>query len=217
MSRLQGVVLIGGGGHCRSVIDVIEAQGTLPIAGIVEQPGFGEEAILGHPVLGTDDDLPRLAREFSHALITVGQIRTSTVRQSLYRRCLELGFTMHTAISPLAHVSRHAAVGAGSVVMHFALVNAGAEVGANCILNTRALVEHDAVVGGHCHISTDAVLNGGARMGTGAFLGSGAHTREGVSIGSGCVVAMGESVLADVPDNTLLRGGKALRLGHSGG
>lgn len=212
----QAVVLIGGGGHCRSVIDVIEAQGTLPIAGIVEQPGFDEATILGHPVLGTDEDLPRLAREYSHALITVGQIRTASVRMKLYRRCQELGFSLHTAISPLAHVSPHATVGAGSVVMHFALVNAGAEVGQNCILNTRALVEHDAVVGDHCHISTDAVLNGGARMGAGSFMGSGAHSREGVSIGNGCVVAMGERVLADVADNTLLRGGKALRLGQNG-
>jgi sugar O-acyltransferase (sialic acid O-acetyltransferase NeuD family) len=167
------LILVGGGGHCRSCIDVIELCGEFRIAGIVdnELPKF--QTVMGYPVIGADDDLAYLkAQGISHALITVGQIKSPEIRIKLFDQLITLGFTLPTIISPLAHVSRSASLQGGTIVMHQALVNTCVQVGVNCIINSKALIEHDSVVGDHCHISTGAAVNGSCRVGRCCFLGS---------------------------------------------
>ncbi len=206
--RITPLLLLGGGGHCRSCLDVIETTGKYEIAGIVQPQSDGQAPVLGYPVLGDDDDLLVLLQRYSHALITVGQIKTPAIRQSLYQRVQELGGTLPVVVSPLAHVSRHATVEAGTIVMHGALVNAGAHISANGIINSQALIEHDVHIGAHCHISTGARVNGGVRIGTGCFIGSGAILREGITIGDGAIIGAGRTVMRDVPAGTLFGGAR---------
>jgi sugar O-acyltransferase (sialic acid O-acetyltransferase NeuD family) len=189
-----GLILVGAGGHAHACIDVIEQQGRYQIAGLIGMPDEVDTLHLGYSVLATDADLHELSRQYQHAFISVGQIRSPDVRIRLYRRLLELGFQLPTVISPAAYVSRHATIGVGSIVMHGAVVNAGAQVGDNCIINSRALVEHDAIVEANCHISTGAILNGNTRVGAGSYVGSGSVIREGIALGEGCMVGMGLSV-----------------------
>jgi sugar O-acyltransferase (sialic acid O-acetyltransferase NeuD family) len=169
------ILLIGAGGHCKSCIDVIEQERRFQIAGIVDRPGTNSPAeVLGYPLIGTDDDLEKFRETIAYALVTVGQVQSADVRIRLYNRFIELGYRLPVIVSPLAHVSHHAHVGAGTIVMHGVTVNAAARVGANCILNSHCLIEHDAVVEDHCHISTGAIVNGQAAVGSGSFVGSGA-------------------------------------------
>lgn len=199
------LLLVGGGGHCRSCIDVIEAQGRYAVAGIVQPRDEGQAPVLGYPILGADEDLPALLVQHPNALITVGQIKTPDVRIRLFAQLKQLRATLPVIVSPIAHVSRHADIDEGTIVMHGAIVNAGVRVGRNVILNSQALIEHDAVIEPHCHISTGARINGGSRVGTGAFVGSGAILREGVVIGSNSVIGAGQLVLRNLPPNSILR------------
>jgi sugar O-acyltransferase (sialic acid O-acetyltransferase NeuD family) len=199
MSR-PSLILVGAGGHARACIDVIDEQGGYGIAGLVGLREDLHTVQLGYSVVGTDDDLPELAKKYSHALVTVGQIRSAEPRIRLYRLLSAQRWTLPSIVAPTAHVSRHATIGAGTIVMHGAIINAGATVGANCIVNSRALIEHDARVADHCHISTGAILNGGASVGAGTFIGSGSVVREGISVGEGCIVGMGVAVRKDVAD-----------------
>jgi sugar O-acyltransferase (sialic acid O-acetyltransferase NeuD family) len=157
------LILIGGGGHCKSCIDVIEQENKFIIAGIVDI-NTSISDLLGYSLLGDDDDLARLKLNYDYALITAKS----------------LGFKLPAIISPRAYVSNHAKIGNGSIVMHDALINAGAIVGDNCIINTKSLIEHDAVIENNCHISTGAIINGGAIIKQGSFVGSNAATKESV-------------------------------------
>jgi len=187
----SNLILIGAGGHARSCIDVIEQEGMFKIVGMVGAAEELQHKCMGYPIIGADNDLPMLVKQYQYALITVGQIESAIVRQSLYNRALVVGFKSPTIISPTAHVSRHAVVGSGTIVMHGAIVNAGAKVGNNCIINTNALIEHDATVADHCHISTGAIINGFASVGSGSFIGSGSVIKQGITLGRQCVVGMG--------------------------
>lgn len=200
------ILLVGGGGHCRSCIDVIEQEDRYRIAGIVDLPEKVGQDLLGYPILASDAELPRLVQDYGHFLITLGQIKSPALRIAIFHRLKELGAILPTIVSPLAYVSRHASVGEGTIVMHRSVVNAGAQVGRNCILNTFALIEHDALIGDHCHISTAAVLNGGTRVADGVFIGSNATTRQGIEIGPGTVVGAGVGVMNDLPAGTIYKG-----------
>ena len=196
------ILLIGGGGHCRACVDVLEQEGRFQIAGIVERNGGPREAVLGYPVLGTDEELPQLKEKYKFVLVTVGQIKSAAPRKRLYEQLIALGFQLPVIVSPRSYVSPHAKLGSGTIVMHDALVNAGAHVGENCILNSKSLIEHDARVGGHCHISTGSILNGETQIGHESFVGSGAVVREGVRVGARSLVAGGARVMKDLPENS---------------
>jgi sugar O-acyltransferase (sialic acid O-acetyltransferase NeuD family) len=197
----DNLILIGAGGHARSCIDVIEHQGRFQIAGLVGLPEQLHTQHLGYAVIGTDSDLPALAKTYQYALITIGQIETAEDRMRLYQQVTQLGFQLPIIIAPTAHVSRHAKVGAGTIIMHGAIVNTGANVGNNCIINNRALIEHDASVADHCHISTGTILNGNVTVGAGSFIGSGSVIKEGVKVGKSCLVGMGLTVRHSLNDD----------------
>ena len=195
--KKEPLLLLGAGGHARACIDVIEQEGRFEIAGLT---GVAQEVgtrVLDYPVQGTDHDLPALLSKYRYAVVAVGQIKSPALRMTLFHQ-LELGgCILPTIISPRAHVSRHAMVGAGTIVMHGAIVNAGAKVGKNCIINSLALVEHDSVIGDHCHIATAAAINSGVIVGAGTFIGSNACVRQSTRIGERCVIGMGQHVLAN--------------------
>lgn len=177
------ILLIGGGGHCKSVIDVIEQEGRFEIAGIIDKKELVGQDVVGYKILGSDDALKDFHKHYHYALITVGQIKSPEIRIKLFEMLKSLGYELPVVISPLAYVSKYAILGDGTVIMHHALVNAHARVGQNCIINTKALIEHDAMVEAHCHISTGAIVNGGVQIKMGTFYGSNATCKEAITVG----------------------------------
>jgi len=187
----QKIILIGGGRHCVSCIDVIEQENKFEIAGIVEKE-TKNGMLLNYPILGGDEDINQLRTFFDYALITVGQIKNPTTRIRLFDIVKSLGFTMPVIISPRAYVSGRASIGNGTIIMHDALINSHAVIGCNSIINSKALIEHDAVVEDNCHISTAAVINGGAIIRQGTFVGSNAVTKEGAQTRENDFIKAGE-------------------------
>jgi sugar O-acyltransferase (sialic acid O-acetyltransferase NeuD family) len=192
---MNDILLIGGGGHCKSVIDVIEQEGRFNIVGIVEKPDFLETDVLGYQIIGNDSDLGDLAKKYEYALITVGQIKSPSLRIKLFDLATKAGFTLPNIISPNAYVSKHSSIGKGVVVMHNAIVNANASIGDNCIINSKALIEHDCLISKNCHISTNVTINGGVTVESGCFIGSGAITKELITISEDSFIKAGSLVI----------------------
>ncbi len=175
----EKILLIGGGGHCHSVIDVIEQQGRYQIAGIVDIEQNIGKSVLGYPVVGADKHLSELLKKTPNAIVTIGHIKDNNLRLKIWDTLKNIGFNTPSVISPLAYVSKNATIGEGTVIMHHAVVNANARIGQNCIINTKALVEHDVEILDHCHISTASVLNGGVKVLANTFVGSNATIIQG--------------------------------------
>ncbi len=195
---MNKIILIGGGGHCKSVIDVIEQENKFKIAGIIDKPELLNSKILGYPVIGNDSDLKNLAKKYQYALITVGQIKHSSLRIKLYDLAIEAKFTLPSIISPHAYVSRHSKVGRGTIVMHNTVINSNSHIGNNCIINSCSLIEHDVEVGDNCHISTGAIINGQSKIGNETFLGSGSIVKNGVCISEKKIISFGSLVSKDL-------------------
>ncbi len=191
---MKKILLIGGGGHCKSVIDVIEKEGKFEIAGIIDQPELLGSKILNYEVIGSDSDLENLAKKYPCALITVGQIRSAKLRVKLFELVKKAGFFLPSIISPRAYISKHATIGEGTIIMHDALINTNVTVGKNCIINTKALIEHDSLIEDNCHISTGAIINGGVTVKANSFVGSSATTKESIVIKENSFIKAGSVV-----------------------
>tara|TARA_B100000795_G_scaffold261245_1_gene237842 strand:- start:672 stop:1250 length:579 start_codon:yes stop_codon:yes gene_type:complete len=191
---MKEILLIGGGGHCRSVIDVIEQEGKFQIVGIIDKAELIGHNVMGYPIIGSDSDLKGLAKKYSYALVSIGHIKSSDLRESLFELAKNAGFKLPKIISPRAYVSKHAYIGKGVVVMHDALINVNASIGNNCIINSKALIEHDSEVNEHCHISTNTSINGNVVIESGCFIGSGAVIRESMTIKKNSFVKAGSLI-----------------------
>ena len=192
---MKEIILIGGGGHCKAVIDVIEQEGRFKIIGIVDKPELLGSEVLGYSVIGTDAELVNLAKKYQYAIVTVGQIKSPSLRIKLFNLAIEAGFILPSIISPNAYVSKYATIGSGTVVMHKALISANTIVGDNCIVNTKALIEHDCRISKHCHISTNVTINGGVLVESECFIGSGVITKESITIGKRSFIKAGSLVV----------------------
>lgn len=187
----KSVILIGGGGHARVVMDIVQACGDR-VLGVLDDGLAVGTMVQGAPVLGTTAD----AKQFETALFVIA-VGSNEVRKKLAAR---LDVAWYTAIHPSAIVSEKASVGEGSVVMPRAVINAGACVGRHCIINTAAVVEHDNYIADYAHVSCGAVLTGTVRVGETALVGAGAIVKNNVQICDGCVVGAGAVVTKDLAE-----------------
>ncbi|HND85077.1 MAG TPA: acetyltransferase [Pseudobdellovibrionaceae bacterium] len=188
---MKNIYLIGGGGHCRSCIDVIEQEGRYQIKGIFDALYPQNKDVFGFPIIGKDEDIEKYVSPDNYFLITIGQIKNSEVRVKFFELLKGLEAQFATVISPRAYVSKHSRIGEGTIVMHGALVNANSVVERNCIINTNALIEHDVFVGDHCHIATAAVINGHCTVNDRSFVGSNSVFKQGISIAPGSIIQAG--------------------------
>ena len=204
----KNLILVGGGGHCKSVIDVAESAG-YTIKGILDLPEKIGEKILGYPIIGTDEDISNFVHE-GLFLVTVGQIKDASLRINLHQKIVNAGGKLATVIASTAHVSKYAKIGEGTVVMHQAMVNADAVIGKSCIINTFANIEHDVVIEDYCHISTGAMINGNCKIGRGTFFGSQSVIINGLEIVEECVIGAGSTVRKDLKQKGIYSGNPAL-------
>ena len=179
---MKEIIILGAGGHTRSLIDVIELESKYQIAGIIDNELKIGDKVLGYEVIGRDEDLKKFREKYQYAIIGVGQIKTPNIRIKLFELLKSLNYLLPTIISPRAYVSKYAFIDEGSVIMHDAFVNANAKIGKNCIINTKAIIEHDVTIEDNCHISTGAIINGGTIVRKNSFIGSNAMAKEYIEI-----------------------------------
>jgi len=203
---MKNLILIGGGGHCKSVIEAVESTREYEIVGILERNIEESIKVLGYPVIGSDDLIPELVNAGNEFLITVGQLKDNSIRLSIYENLIKLGAKLATVIASSAVVSKHARVSDGSVVMHQCVVNAGVVVGENAILNTASVLEHDTQVGNHCHISTKAIVNADCIIADHCFIGSNTVINRGLVVGEGSIITSASLVTKNLTGNKRYQG-----------
>lgn len=196
------LVLIGGGGHCKSVLDAAMRMETFDEI-VITDPGIPAGAeVLGCKVTGTDDDLSRLCSGgYEFAFITVGSIESTDLRRKLVVRAEGIGFKFATIIDPSATISKSAVIGAGSFIGKNVVINAHAAIGSHCIINTGAIIEHECNVGDFSHISVGSILCGNMEVGSDTFIGAGSTVIQGIKIRDNVVIGANSTVLTDVESN----------------
>ncbi len=212
MKQKPKILLIGGGGHCKAVIDVIEAENKYRIAGIIDVPEKFGQKILNYEIIGNDEDIPNFAKQYKYFFITTGHIKTPELRIKLFETVKNAGGQFPAIISPNAYISKHSKIGEGTIIMHNVVINADTVIGENCIINNKALIEHDCKIGNNCHISTAAVVNGTCKIENNCFLGSNSIIKNNITIISDTVISAGAFVTKNITKSGVYVGSPARKI-----
>lgn len=198
------IVILGGGGHAKVLIDAILSAGSFRIKGILDPCLKKGSKVAGYPVLGSDNLLDGLK---GISLVNgIGTVKAGERRKKVFEICKKKGFKFPVIVHPKAHVSKTTKIGEGVQVLTAAVINTYAEVGEDSIVNTRAIVEHDCKVGPHVHIASGAILGGAVKVGERSHIGMGARVLQGVKIGKNVTVGAGAVVTKDVKDGKTVVG-----------
>lgn len=196
------VVILGAGGHCKVIIDLLEQNQEYKIKGIIDSSK--EKMFVGIPIIGDDSDLGAIYNDgVTHAFVAIGN---NGIRRKLIECLKEIGYTLINVISPTAIVSKHAELGTGIVIMPGSIINAYAEIEDGCIINTSATIDHDTKIKAFSHIAPGTHIAGNSSVGEGSFLGVGTNVIDGVHIGSNVTVGAGSTVIGDIQDNCIVVG-----------
>jgi acetyltransferase EpsM len=204
----QELIIYGGGGHAKSLIDLIRAEGKYRVHGILDDGVPAGTLVMGVEVLGDGSLLHDLRRQgIGLAVNAVGGIGSITPRLKVYEEIRLAGFNVPTVIHPRAFIEPGAVIGEGCQIFHNAYIGSEVKVGFGCIINTGAIVSHDCVLGDTVNISPGAILAGAVTVRERALLGMGVTVNLNVTVGAGSRLGNSAVVKEDVPENGIVRAG----------
>jgi UDP-perosamine 4-acetyltransferase len=205
--KLDEIILLGGGGHAKVLIDLINTSMQFEISGILDTQLEIGTKVLNVPVLGDDDLLSGLySKGIKNVCIAIGSVKDNARRRILFDKVKQMGFLVPYLLHPQAIISKNVRFSEGVQIMAGVNVQTDSLFKENTIINTGAIIEHDCSIGSHVHICPGAVISGGCTVGDGAFIGAGATIMQEINIGKCVTVAAGAVVVKDVPDRSMVKG-----------
>lgn len=202
---MKEILLIGFGGHAKSVIDSIEATGEYHIAGFLETSQKQDISYQDYKVIGLDKDMKKYYDAgIRHAFITIGFMGNALLRQRLYGELKKIGYILPIIIDKSAAISANIRLGEGCYVGKKAVINSNASVGKMCIINSGSIVEHDCIVGDFTHVAVGASLCGESTIADNSFIGANAVILQGVNIGSNSVIGAGSIITKAVGNDCIV-------------
>ena len=195
---MKGLLIVGAGGHGRSVAEAVLAAGSYKVVGFVDDAASALQHVWALPVFGATADLTSYREYADVAIVAMGNNR---LREELHGRLTVAGFELATVVHPKAVVSPRAVIGAGCAIMAGAIVGTGAQLGAGVIVNCGAVIDHDGRVDDFCHLGVNAAMSGGSVLGRGAWMQAGCVLGYGAMVDAWRVLGPGEAVNKSINRN----------------
>ena len=202
MIEMKDIILIGGGGHCRSVIDSIKSGGYFNIIGILDSIDKVGQTISGIKIIGCDYDAEKFFKQgYKNAFITVGSIEDTTPREKIYSKLQAIGFEFPIIVDRTAIVAKDVVIEQGVFIGKGAIINSNVNIGLNCIINTGCIIEHDCIINKFSHIAPGSTLSGGVQIGKNAHIGANSTIIQYKKVGDNTIIGAGSVVIKDIGNN----------------
>lgn len=194
---MNDIVLVGFGGHAKSIVDSIEKGNCYHIVGYTDIH-FKEE-YKDYKYLGNDEVLPLYYKKgVRYAFVSIGYMGKERVRDSLYEKVKEIGFQIPTIIDSTAILANDVIVGEGTFIGKACVINSSSRVGNMCIINTGSILEHENQIGDFTHVSVNSTLCGNVSVGDHCFIGANSTIIQDVRIRSESIIGAGSIILRDI-------------------
>jgi len=192
---LKEIIVIGSGGHSRSVIDALDNLG-LKIYGIVDiNYKSQKEIIFNYKILGDMTFIENLNPKNFDIVLAIGD---NEKREKYFSKILKKGFVLPTIIHPTAILSKKVFIGNGVFINAGAIINAGVEIGDNTIINTGSIIEHEVNIERNCHICPGVKIGGRVSIGQNTFIGIGSSVKDYIQIGEDVKVGAGSVIINNI-------------------
>ncbi|MBC3888241.1 serine acetyltransferase [Acetobacterium paludosum] len=203
----EKLLLIGGGGHCKSVLDSLLQSNQYSEIGIIDKKKNIGKLILDKYIIGCDDDLIKFHQQgYKYAFVTLGSVGDPSSRVNLFTMLEEICFEIPNIIDISSTVSNYINMETGIYIGKNAVVNAGTSIGKGAIINTSSTIEHDCEIAKFSHIAPGAVICGGVKIGENSHIGANSVVQQEVKIGANTIIGMGSVVLKNVDNYVLAYG-----------
>lgn len=198
----EKIILIGGGGHAKSVIESINSMEKFEIIGILDKKDKVGSYIYDIEVIGVDGDLENYYKQgIKNIFITLGSIGNPIIRRKLYDYAKKIGFKFPNIIDKNSIISPKTLLGEGIFIGKGVIVNCDVNIGNNCIINTGCIIEHDCKIGDFVHIAPGSTLSGGVIIGENSHIGTNSTVIQYKKVGSNTVIGAGSVVIKDIDNN----------------
>ena len=170
-------LILGSGGHGRSVADAIRARGDV-VVGFLDDSRPTGELVAGIPMLGPlrlvwdvkSQPFPEGTPTPDRFVVAIGNpALRQRWQQVLEGAVAPVGVVVH----PRACVSPSAQLAPGCVVLAGAVINADARLERGVLVNSGSVVDHDAICGAYSQLGVNAAMAGGSCLGPLASLAAG--------------------------------------------
>lgn len=197
----KNILVIGAGGHAKSVIDALISCGEYEKIAVLED--FGAEEVLGFKVIGKVSNASSYLDEYENAVVAVGN---NEFRLNTINKLKQIGFNLPVIKHKTAYLSCFSTVGEGSVLLANSVINANVRIGRGVIINSSVTVEHDCEISDGVHLSPNSVLCGAVSVGTGTWIGAGATVIDHINIGQKSIIGAGSVVIRDINNSVTAYG-----------
>jgi sugar O-acyltransferase (sialic acid O-acetyltransferase NeuD family) len=199
---MEKIILLGGGGHCKSVIDTIQDSKLYEIAGIIDLKQNVGKDVNGVRILDSDDNLIKYKDiGIDKVFITIGSIGDISLRLRLYDLAQKIGFKMPTIIDNTAIVAKNVKVEKGTFIGKGVIININSTIGSSCIINSGSIIEHDCIINDFVHVASGATLCGGVTIGKNTHIGANSTVIQYKNIGENVMIGAGSVVIKDIESN----------------
>lgn len=203
--RLTPLVIIGGGGFGREVLELVRdinrAAPTFDVLGFLDDGEVTADLLqrLGAPLLGASTRLSEIAASFTIAIGAAGPRRRIDALVRARNR------TAATLVHPAATLGSDVLVGEGAVIAAGTRLTTHVVIGRHAHVNVNCTLGHDVIIEDFATLYPGVHLGGGCVIEEGATLSMGCVILPNVRVGRGAVVGAGAVVVRDVaPDTTVV-------------
>lgn len=186
MSNKDVFVIIGCGGHARSVADVILENNSFSQIIFLDENAKKNETIMNFPVYS------KYNVQNEKVIVALGDNKLRTELSTKYYNNLV------NVVSKRAYIGKDVTLGKGIFIGHNAFVGTLSIVEDFCIINTQAIVEHENKLGKAVFIAPNATLLGKVNIGQYSFIGAGATLRDNINVCSDCIIGINATVVKDI-------------------
>lgn len=196
---MDNIVIIGSSGHAKVIIDIVQQEGKFKVAGLLDRFRDVGEKTLSYPVLGKEEDLPKLIKshDLKGAIVAIGDnFVRSKVAARIKKISPDLPFV--SAIHPKASIAMEASIEEGTVVMAGVSVNPCSSIGRFCILNTNSSLDHDSILEDFASLAPGVTTGGNCQIGQYSAVSIGAVLIHGIHIGEHTIIGAGSLVTKSI-------------------
>lgn len=202
----KDVIIIGGRGGCKMVIDAIISLDSYKIRGIIDNEMKVGEVVMGYKIIGNDSNLTELSKlGFKNLVLSFSILNNLKLRSEKYKHYMDFGFKFPNIIHKHAIVESNVMLGDGNIILGGSILGTEVSIGNINYVNTGSIICHESMIGNNNHFAPNSVIAGRVKVGNNVLIGMCATTFFDINIGSNVIINNGVNIVSDVEDDTIIK------------